>query len=155
MPGEPERYTFFPIQDSSQWAKRLYRNVVRISHLLRRVKTLAELGSILLSYLDITLTTGGQRSLLEQKLPGTPRLCCVTAYALGATRVCGKWRWADDCVGVGGWDGTLRVWKRASRECVLTFPVDGALHGCAFHPGGRRLVACGDQEMYFLQRMRA
>jgi WD40 repeat protein len=48
-------------------------------------------------------------------------------------------------------DKTLKVWESWSGRCVLTFPVDGRLFGCAFHPDGQRLVACGDQGVYFLR----
>jgi WD40 repeat protein len=48
-------------------------------------------------------------------------------------------------------DHTLKVWNAQTGQCMLTFPVDGALSGCAFHPDGEHLVACGNQGMYFLR----
>ncbi len=48
-------------------------------------------------------------------------------------------------------DKTLKVWDARVGQCLLTFPTDGALHDCAFHPDGEHLVACGDLGMYFLR----
>jgi WD40 repeat protein len=48
-------------------------------------------------------------------------------------------------------DKTLKVWETQSGECLLTFPVDEALSGCAFHPDEKHLVACGERGMYFLR----
>jgi len=48
-------------------------------------------------------------------------------------------------------DRTLKVWDAATGQCLLTFPVDGALLDCAFHPDGEHLVACGAQGIYFLR----
>ncbi|WP_268887436.1 hypothetical protein [Ktedonobacter robiniae] len=36
-------------------------------------------------------------------------------------------------------------------QCLLTFPVDGVLSGCIFHPDEEHLVACGWQGAYFLR----
>ncbi|HEY1351839.1 MAG TPA: hypothetical protein VGF67_19640, partial [Ktedonobacteraceae bacterium] len=52
------------------------------------------------------------------------------------------------------YDHTLKLWEMQSGRCVLTYPVDGALRGCAFHPDGEHLVACGDGGMYFLRLVR-
>jgi WD40 repeat protein len=51
-------------------------------------------------------------------------------------------------------DGMLKVWDAATGRCLLAFPVDSALQGCAFHPDGTHLVVCGDQGIYFLQLVR-
>lgn len=51
-------------------------------------------------------------------------------------------------------DYTLKLWDGQTGRCVLTFPVDGGLYGCAFHPDGEHLVACGDLGMYFLRLVR-
>ncbi|HEY0753028.1 MAG TPA: NB-ARC domain-containing protein [Ktedonobacteraceae bacterium] len=48
-------------------------------------------------------------------------------------------------------DNTLKVWDAASGRCLLTFPVDGKLSCCAFHPDGEHLVAGGAQGVYFLR----
>jgi WD40 repeat protein len=48
-------------------------------------------------------------------------------------------------------DRTLKVWSVQTGHCLLTFPVEGTLTGCAFHPDGEHLVACGDLGMYFLR----
>ncbi|HEY0754149.1 MAG TPA: PQQ-binding-like beta-propeller repeat protein [Ktedonobacteraceae bacterium] len=48
-------------------------------------------------------------------------------------------------------DHTLKLWDAASGLCLLTFPADGALYGCAFHPDGRHLVACGTHGLYWLR----
>jgi WD40 repeat protein len=48
-------------------------------------------------------------------------------------------------------DHTIKMWDAQTGCCILTFPVDGPLYGCAFHPDGEHLVACGAQGMYFLQ----
>jgi WD40 repeat protein len=48
-------------------------------------------------------------------------------------------------------DHTLKVWEAQSGRCLLTFPVDGPLFGCAIHPDGEHLVACGSEGMYFLR----
>jgi WD40 repeat protein len=48
-------------------------------------------------------------------------------------------------------DHTLKLWDAQTGQCMLTFPVDGALFGCAFYPDGEHLVACGAQGMYFLR----
>ncbi len=47
-------------------------------------------------------------------------------------------------------DSTLRVWDAQTGQCLLTFPVDGALFSCAFYPDGEHVVACGVWGMYFL-----
>lgn len=51
-------------------------------------------------------------------------------------------------------DRTLKVWDAITGVCLLTFPVDDNLRGCAFHPDGKHLVACGDLGMSFLQLVR-
>jgi WD40 repeat protein len=48
-------------------------------------------------------------------------------------------------------DSTLKVWDAQTGQCMLTFPVDGALFSCAFHPDGEHLVACGMLGVYFLR----
>ncbi len=48
-------------------------------------------------------------------------------------------------------DGTLKMWDVQTGRCVLTFPVDGRLESCTFHPDAEHLVACGAQGMYFLR----
>lgn len=48
-------------------------------------------------------------------------------------------------------DRTLKVWDEQTGRCMLTFPVDGDLFDCAFHPDGEHLVACGNQGVYFLR----
>jgi len=48
-------------------------------------------------------------------------------------------------------DHTLKVWDGRTGHCVLTFPVDGELFGCVFHPDGEHLVACGQLGVYFLR----
>jgi len=49
------------------------------------------------------------------------------------------------------WDSTLKVWEGQTGQQVLTFPVDGQLSGCAFHPDGMHLVAWGTLGIYFLR----
>ena len=49
------------------------------------------------------------------------------------------------------WDSTLKVWDTTTGQCLLTFPVDGALYDCAIHSDGEHLVACGGQGMYLLR----
>jgi WD40 repeat protein len=51
-------------------------------------------------------------------------------------------------------DGTLKVWDATYGTCLLTFPMDGELYGCAFHPDGEHLVACGHLGMSFLRMMK-
>ena len=46
---------------------------------------------------------------------------------------------------------SFKLWDAQTGQCVLTFPVDGTLLGCAFHPDGEHVVACGEQGVYFLQ----
>jgi len=48
-------------------------------------------------------------------------------------------------------DHTLKVWDAQTGQCLLTFPVNRALSGCAFHPDGVHLVACGGEGVYFLR----
>ena len=48
-------------------------------------------------------------------------------------------------------DHTLRIWDASYGVCLLMFPVDGTLYGCAFYPDGEHLVACGEHGMYFLR----
>ena len=48
-------------------------------------------------------------------------------------------------------DCTLKIWNKETHRYILTFPVDGWLKGCAFHPDGEHLVVCGEQGMYFLR----
>src|SRR5947207_2088167 len=56
-----------------------------------------------------------------------------------------------NCIASASSDGTLKVWDSRTAQCLLTFPVDGALWGCAFHPDGEHLIACGVQGVYFLR----
>ncbi|WP_201376624.1 WD40 repeat domain-containing protein [Ktedonobacter robiniae] len=48
-------------------------------------------------------------------------------------------------------DCTLKVWDVQTGQCLLAFPVDRVLSGCAFHPDGEHLVACGWRGVYFLR----
>lgn len=48
-------------------------------------------------------------------------------------------------------DQTLKVWDASSGVCLLTFPLNGALSGCAIHPDREHLVACGALGLYFLR----
>ena len=48
-------------------------------------------------------------------------------------------------------DKTLKVWAGQTGLCMLTFPVDGALSGCAFYLDGEYLVATSNLGIYFLQ----
>jgi WD40 repeat protein len=48
-------------------------------------------------------------------------------------------------------DDTLKVWDASTGACLMTFPVEGALEACVFHPDGRHLVAGGAGGMYFLE----
>ncbi len=49
------------------------------------------------------------------------------------------------------YDATLKVWDARTGACLLTFPVEGMLEACAFHPDGRHLVAGGVSGVYFLE----
>ena len=48
-------------------------------------------------------------------------------------------------------NGTLKVWDTAIGHYLLTFPVGVALHECAFHHDGKRLVAYSNLGMFFLR----
>ncbi|MGZ3618767.1 MAG: WD40 repeat domain-containing protein, partial [Ktedonobacteraceae bacterium] len=48
-------------------------------------------------------------------------------------------------------DETLKVWDARTGICLITFPVEGALVACAFHPDGKHLVATGSSGVYFLK----
>ena len=48
-------------------------------------------------------------------------------------------------------DNTLKVWDVRTGTCLMTFPVEGALQACAFHPDGKHLVAAGAGGVYFLE----
>ena len=48
-------------------------------------------------------------------------------------------------------DNTLKVWDARMGTCLFTFPVEGALHACTFHPDGKHLVAAGAGGVYFLE----
>jgi WD domain, G-beta repeat/APAF-1 helical domain len=48
-------------------------------------------------------------------------------------------------------DQTLKMWDALTGQCQLTFPVDGPLNCCAFHPDGEHLIAGGEQGLYFLR----
>jgi len=48
-------------------------------------------------------------------------------------------------------DHTLKVWDASTGICLITFPVEGALVACAFHPDGKHLVAAGQKGVYFLE----
>ena len=47
------------------------------------------------------------------------------------------------------WDKTLKVWDARTGTCLITFPVEGALQACTFHPDGKHLVAAGASGVYF------
>jgi len=49
------------------------------------------------------------------------------------------------------WDTTLKVWDARTGTCLITFPVEGALQACTFHPDGKHLVAAGASGVYFLE----
>ena len=48
-------------------------------------------------------------------------------------------------------DNTLKVWDARTGTCLITFPVEGVLQACAFHPDGKHLVAVGASGVYFLE----
>jgi hypothetical protein len=48
-------------------------------------------------------------------------------------------------------DHTLKLWYSNNNRCICTFPTDGELYNCAFHPDGKHLVVCGGQGLYFLR----
>ena len=48
-------------------------------------------------------------------------------------------------------DKTLKVWDAGTGTCLITFPVEGALLACTFHPDGKHLVAAGAGGVYFLE----
>ena len=48
-------------------------------------------------------------------------------------------------------DTTLKVWDTRTGICLFTFPVEGALQACTFHPDGKHLVAAGAGGVYFLE----
>ncbi|HEY6410061.1 MAG TPA: NB-ARC domain-containing protein, partial [Ktedonobacteraceae bacterium] len=48
-------------------------------------------------------------------------------------------------------DETLKVWDAHTGTCLMTFPVEGALQTCAFHPDGKHIVAAGASGVYFLE----
>ena len=48
-------------------------------------------------------------------------------------------------------DKTLKVWDARTGTCLITFPVEGALQACTFHPDGKHLVAAGAGGVYFLE----
>ena len=48
-------------------------------------------------------------------------------------------------------DKTLKVWDVRTGTCLMTFPVEGALQACTFHPDGKHLVAAGASWVYFLE----
>jgi WD40 repeat protein len=225
----------------------LHRTIVQISHLLRQVSTLAEVGGLLLSYLGWEPAFAVSQVVFERSLPhpfltawhplpggsssalrrtlrdhtgkvsgcavstdgsyivsasydqtlkvwdaatgavrftlmghtGTVRDCAVSgdgSYIVsasddhtlkvwdagtGAERLTlkGHIDWVSGCAtSVNGrfiisasYDQTLKVWNTQMGQCILTFPVDGVLWGCAFHPDGEHVVACGTQGGYFLR----
>jgi WD40 repeat protein len=49
------------------------------------------------------------------------------------------------------YDRTLKVWDARTGACLMTFPVEGVLETCVFHPDGRHLVAGGAGGVYFLE----
>jgi WD domain, G-beta repeat len=50
-------------------------------------------------------------------------------------------------------DTTLKVWDTRMGTCLITFPVEGKLRVCTFHPDGKHLVAAGEGGVYFLEWM--
>jgi WD40 repeat protein len=48
-------------------------------------------------------------------------------------------------------DTTLKVWDAHTGICLITFPVEGVLLACGFHPDGKHLVAAGAGGIYFLE----
>ena len=46
------------------------------------------------------------------------------------------------------WDTALKVWDARAGTCLITFPVEGALLACTFHPDGKHLVAAGASGVY-------
>jgi WD40 repeat protein len=83
--------------------------------------------------------------------------------ASGAVRLTleGHTGWVDGCAVSpdGAWivsashDNTLKVWDASKGIFLITFPVEGALETCSFHPDGKYLVAAGAGGVYFLEWM--
>jgi WD40 repeat protein len=48
-------------------------------------------------------------------------------------------------------DCTLKVWNAETGQCILTFPTNGPLFGCLFHPDEEHLVVWGQEGVYFLR----
>lgn len=96
---------------------------------------------IVSSSLDSTLkvwdaATGEERlSLIGHT--GFVRGCAISPYARFVISASG--------------DATLKLWKVQTGSCLLTFPVNDSLFGCAFYPDGKHVVACGVLGVYFLR----
>ncbi len=132
----------------------LHRRLVRIGHLLQQVRTPAEVGGLLLSYLGGEAAFAGQRFLLERELQRpfiTPwhSLPRRSSSALMRT-LHGHTELVNDCaVSADGRfiisasdDGTLKVWDAAIGAERLTLTGHTSeVYGCAVSFDGRFIVS--------------
>ncbi len=141
----------------------LKRHFVTMEHLLNRCTTLNDMTNALscrLQHLP-ALSDLWQRSFAE-RLPSSvglwhalpdlpdPALICTlqghTAEVIGcAVSPDGTWIVSASA------DETLKVWDARTGICLITFPVEGFLVACTFHPDGKHLVAAGAGGVYFLE----
>jgi WD40 repeat protein len=144
-------------QASAQSIKQRSRQIGRIGHLLRQAHTLAEMGSLLLSALDATLTTGDQRQALEYELP-RPFLTAwhplPSRASAALLRTLAGHRAAVSSCAVSGdgmcsvsasEDGTLKVWEAASGALRLTLAGhSAAVWDCAVSNDGSCIVSASE-----------
>jgi hypothetical protein len=143
----------------------LTRQFVNMEHLLNRCDTLNSVASTLLSRLQHLpeLADLCQRFAHElphpsltswHPLPDLPHPALIRTLAGHTSEVTGCAVSPDEAWIVSAFlDATLKVWDARTGACLLTFPVEGPLEACAFHPDGRHLVAGGVSGVYFLERV--
>ncbi len=141
----------------------LKRHFFTMEHLLTRCITLNDVITVLSCRLQHLpeLSDLWQRALAERlppfvglwhALPDLPHpalICTLYGHTDGVTGCAVS---ADGAFIVSASaDYTLKVWDARTGTCLMTFPVEGALLACAFHPDGRHLVAAGACGVYFLE----
>ena len=132
----------------------LHRTIVRISHLLRHVSTLAEVGGVLLSYLGWQPPFATQNSVFWYEFP-RPFLTAWHPLPSGSSSVLlrtlrGHTSWVNSCavspdnrfIVSASWDHTLKVWDAATgAERLTLMGHTSEVRACAVSPDSHFIVS--------------
>jgi hypothetical protein len=105
---------------------------------------------------DSRMAVGGRRRVLPRRNPAG-RLWDSATGALRSTLL-GHTGWVEDCqfapesdrFATVSADGTVRVWRADTQECVCALRVSAPLIGLSWHPDGKALAVSGEAGLYLL-----